>query len=47
MTDPRTEVRRLALGRVNSMTGAFAAGTALTFTIYRQTRSTASIGAAS
>ena len=45
MTAPRTAVRRLALGRVISMTGTFAAGTALTFTIYQQTRSTAWISA--
>jgi MFS family permease len=45
VTAPRTAVRRLALGRVISMTGTFAAGTALTFTIYQQTRSTAWISA--
>jgi hypothetical protein len=45
VTAPRTAVRRLALGRVISMTGTSAAGTALTFTIYQQTRSTAWISA--
>jgi MFS family permease len=40
MTPARTAVRRLALGRVISFTGTFAAGTALTFTIYQRTHST-------
>ena len=46
ITPPRAAVRRLALGRLISGTGTFAAGTALTFTIYEQTRSTAWITAA-
>jgi MFS family permease len=41
----RTAVRRLALGRAISGVGTFAAGTALTFTIYEETRSTAWITA--
>ena len=44
-TKPRTAVRRLALGRVISMTGTFAAGTALTYTIYERTHSTAWVSA--
>ena len=42
---PRTAVRRLALGRAISVAGTFAAGTALTYTIYRETQSTAWISA--
>jgi len=45
MTPPRTAVRRLALGRLISMTGTFAAGTALTFTIFERTGSAAWISA--
>ena len=45
MTPPRTAVRRLALGRAISVAGTFAAGTALVFTIYRETQSTAWISA--
>ncbi|HJS26582.1 MAG TPA: MFS transporter [Actinomycetota bacterium] len=44
-TPPRTAVRRLAFGRAISVAGTFAAGTALTFTIYRETESTAWISA--
>lgn len=44
-TPPRAAVRRLALGRVISTTGTFAAGTALNYTIYRQTGSTAWLAA--
>jgi MFS family permease len=45
ITPPRAAVRRLALGRVISGTGTFAAGTALTFVIYERTRSPAWITA--
>jgi len=45
ITPPRAAVRRLALGRVISSAGTFAAGTALNFAIYRQTRSTAWLAA--
>ncbi len=45
-TDRRSAVRRLAMGRLISATGTFAAGTALTFTIFEATRSTAWIAAA-
>ena len=45
MTPPRTAVRRLALGRAISVAGTFAAGTALVYTIYRETQSTAWISA--
>jgi MFS family permease len=45
MTPARTAVRRLALGRAISVAGTFAAGTALTYTIYRETQSTAWISA--
>ena len=45
MTPPRTAVRRLALGRAISVAGTFAAGTALLYTIYRETQSTAWISA--
>jgi MFS family permease len=41
----RAAVRRLALARVISSTGTFAAGTALTFTIFERTRSPAWISA--
>jgi MFS family permease len=41
----RAAVRRLALGRVISSTGTFAAGTALTFAIFERTRSPAWISA--
>jgi hypothetical protein len=41
VTPPRTAVRRLALGRAISVAGTFAAGTALLYTIYRETQSTA------
>lgn len=44
-TPARTAVRRLALGRVISFTGTFAAGTALTFTIYQRTHSTVWVSA--
>jgi len=44
-TPPRVAVRRLALGRVISMAGTFAAGTALNFTIYERTHSTAWLSA--
>lgn len=44
-TPPRAAVRRLALGRGISAAGTFAAGTALTFTIYERTRSAAWITA--
>ena len=44
-TPPRTAVRRLALGRAVSAAGTFAAGTALTYTIYRETQSAAWISA--
>jgi MFS family permease len=45
VTPPRTAVRRLALGRAISVAGTFAAGTALLYTIYRETQSTAWISA--
>lgn len=45
MTPARTAVRRLAIGRAISAAGTFAAGTALTYTIYRETQSTAWISA--
>lgn len=45
LTPARTAVRRLALGRVISFTGTFAAGTALTFTIYQRTHSTVWVSA--
>jgi MFS family permease len=45
VTPPRTAVRRLALGRAISVAGTFAAGTALMYTIYRETQSTAWISA--
>lgn len=45
ITPARTAVRRLALGRAISFTGTFAAGTALTFTVYQRTRSTAWVSA--
>jgi MFS family permease len=45
-TPPRTAVRRLALGRVISITGTFGAATALTFAIWRQTHSSAWVAAA-
>jgi MFS family permease len=45
VTPPRTAVRRLALGRAISVAGTFAAGTALVYTIYRETQSTAWISA--
>jgi hypothetical protein len=45
VTSPRTAVRRLALGRAISVAGTFAAGTALVYTIYRETQSTAWISA--
>jgi MFS family permease len=44
-TPPRTAVRRLAAGRVISITGTFAAATALTFAIWRQTHSSAWVAA--
>jgi MFS family permease len=44
-TPPRTAVRRLALGRVISVTGTFGAGTALNFEIWRQTRSSTWVAA--
>jgi MFS family permease len=44
-TPPRTAVRRLALGRVISVTGTFGAGTALNFEIWRQTRSSSWVAA--
>jgi MFS family permease len=44
-TPPRAAVRRLALGRVISSAGTFAAGTALNFAIYRETHSTAWLAA--
>ncbi len=40
-TPPKVAVRRLALGRLISLTGTFAAGTALTFSIYDRTGSAA------
>jgi MFS family permease len=46
MTPPRVAVRRLALGRLISNTGTFAAGTALNFTIYDRTGSTGWLAAA-
>ena len=45
-TPPRAAVRRLAVGRLISLTGTFAAGTALNFTIYVHTGSTAWLAAA-
>ena len=45
MTPSRTAVRRLALGRFLSLTGTFAAGTALTYTIYQRTGSTVWVSA--
>lgn len=45
ITPPRTAVRRLALGRLISITGTFAAATALTFAIWRQTHSSAWVAA--
>ena len=45
VTPPRAAVRRLALGRVISVTGTFGAGTALNFDIWRQTRSSAWVAA--
>jgi len=45
-TSPRAAVRRLALGRVISLTGTFAAGTALNYSIYQRTHSTAWLSAA-
>ncbi|MGH2636873.1 MAG: MFS transporter, partial [Actinomycetota bacterium] len=39
ITPPRAAVRRLALGRLISLTGTYAAGTALTFSIYDRTGS--------
>jgi MFS family permease len=45
VTPSRTAVRRLALGRFLSLTGTFAAGTALTYTIYQRTGSTVWISA--
>ncbi len=44
-TPPRTAVRRLAIGRLVSLTGTIAAGTALSFSIYRQTGSAAWVAA--
>jgi MFS family permease len=44
-TSPRTAVRRLALGRLISITGTFAAATALTFAIWRETHSAAWVAA--
>lgn len=44
-TSPRTAVRRLALGRLISTTGDFAAAVSLTFVIWEQTRSAAWISA--
>lgn len=44
-TPPRTAVRRLALGRLISTTGDFAAAVSLTFVIWEQTRSAAWISA--
>jgi MFS family permease len=44
-TPPRAAVRRLALGRVISGAGTFAAGTALNYAIYRETHSTAWLAA--
>jgi MFS family permease len=45
-TPPRTAVRRLAFGRLISITGTFAAATALNFEIWRETRSSAWVSAA-
>ena len=39
LTPPRTAVRRIALGRLISLTGSIAAYTALTFHIYEVTGS--------
>jgi MFS family permease len=44
-TAPRVAVRRLAIGRLVSLTGTIAAGTALSFSIYRQTGSAAWVAA--
>jgi MFS family permease len=44
-TDPRTAVRRLAVGRLISLTGTIGAGTALSYSIYRETRSAAWVAA--
>jgi MFS family permease len=41
ITPPRAAVRRLALGRVISVTGSLAATTALAFTLYERTGSAA------
>jgi hypothetical protein len=40
-TPPRAAVRRLAIGRLVSLTGTISAGTALSYSIYRQTGSAA------
>ena len=45
-TSPRTAVRRLALGRFISGTGTVASGTALNYSLYRQTGSAAWVAAA-
>jgi MFS family permease len=45
ITPPRVAVRRLALGRLISLTGTFAAGTALAFSIYQRTGSAAWVAA--
>jgi MFS family permease len=44
-TPPRAAVRRLAIGRLVSLTGTIAAGTALSYSIYRQTGSAAWVAA--
>ncbi|MGZ4153837.1 MAG: MFS transporter [Actinomycetota bacterium] len=45
ITPPRTAVRRLAAGRVISLTGTFGASTALNFAIWRQTHSSTWVAA--
>jgi MFS family permease len=45
ITPPRTAVRRLAAGRAVSLTGTFAASTALNFAIWRQTHSSTWVAA--
>jgi MFS family permease len=45
VTPPRTAVRRLALGRVMSLTGTFGASTALNFAVWRQTHSSTWVAA--
>jgi MFS family permease len=44
-TPPRTAVRRLALGRLVSMTGTFAAGISLTYILFERTGSAAWVSA--